>query len=139
MSGAARRAAGDRVVWGPARGDVDPQKLREISTLIDMSPMPENLRRFVDWVAGYTLARLGSVLRMTMSVPRALEPPKVTTVYRLAPEIDGKSESLPAGVRVTDARRRVLNVLATGRPRPASEIAKAANTSATVIRGLRLA
>ena len=130
----ARRVTG--VVWGPARGDVDPQKLREISTLIDLPPMPENLRRFVDWVSGYTLARLGSVLRMTMSVPRALEPPKVTTVYRLAPEIDGKSESLPAGVRVTDARRRVLNVLATGRPRPASEIAKAANTSATVIRGL---
>ena len=130
----ARRATG--VVWGPARGDVDPQKLREISTLIDLPPMPENLRLFVDWVARYTLARLGSVLRMTMSVPRALEPPKVTTVYRLAPEIDGKSESLPAGVRVTDARRRVLNVLATGWPRPASEIAKAANTSATVIRGL---
>ena len=130
----ARRATG--VVWGPARGDVDPQKLREISTLIDLPPMPENLRLFVDWVAGYTLARLGSVLRMTMSVPRALEPPKVTTVYQLAPKIDAKSESLPAGVRVTDARRRVLNVLANGRPRSASEIAKAANTSATVIRGL---
>ena len=70
----ARRAIG--VVWGPARGDVDPEKLREISALIDLPPMPRDLCRFVEWVAGYTLARLGSVLRMTMSVPRALEPAK---------------------------------------------------------------
>ena len=67
-----------------ARGDVDPKKLREISMLIDLPPMPEDLRLFVDWVAAYTLSRLGSVLRMTMSVPRALEPPKVMTFYRLA-------------------------------------------------------
>ena len=130
----ARRAIG--VVWGPARGDVDPEKLREISALIDLPPMPRDLCRFVEWVAGYTLARLGSVLRMTMSVPRALEPPKVTTVYRLAPGLDVKSESLPGGARLTDARRRVLTVLDDGRARHSAEIAKAADTSASVIRGM---
>ncbi len=130
----ARRAKG--VVWGPARGDVDPQKLREISTLIDLPPMPENLRLFVDWVAAYTLARLGSVLRMTMSVPRALEPPKVTTFYGLAQAVGEKSESLPSGVRMTAARRRVLNALADGRPRVAAEITKTARTSGSVVRGL---
>jgi len=130
----ARRATG--VVWGPARGGVDAKKLREISAVIDLPPMPENLRLFVDWVAGYTLARLGSVLRMTMSVPRALEPPKVTTVYRMSPGVDAKSESLPGGVRLTDARRRVLTALSDGRPRAAAEIAKAAKASASVIRGL---
>ena len=70
--------------------------------------MPEDLRQFVDWVAGYTLARVGNVLRMTMSVPRALAPPKVLTGYLPADGVDEKSESLPAGVRLTDARRRVL-------------------------------
>ena len=130
----ARRATG--VVWGAARGDVDPQKLREISALIDLPPMPENLRKFVDWVAAYTLARRGSVLRMTMSVPRALEPPKAVTVYRPAPGIDPKSESLPGGVRLTDARRRVLDALSDGRPRTGADISKAARTSASVVRGM---
>ncbi|MEE2996569.1 MAG: primosomal protein N' [Pseudomonadota bacterium] len=130
----ARRAKG--VVWGPARGDVDPQKLREISMLIDLPPMPENLRLFVDWVAAYTLARLGSVLRMTMSVPGALEPPKVATFYGLVQAADAKSESLPSGVRITDARRRVLNLLADGRPRAAAEIVKTARTSGSVVRGM---
>ena len=37
--------------------------------------MTESLRRFVDWVAAYTLAPPGAVLRMAMSAPAALEPP----------------------------------------------------------------
>ena len=50
------------VVWGSARGDVETQKLREISVLLDLPPMPKNLILFIEWVAGYTLARLGNVL-----------------------------------------------------------------------------
>ena len=130
----ARRATG--VVWGAARGDVDAEKLREISAVLDLPPMPEDLRRFVDWVASYTLARLGSVLRMTMSVPRALEPPKTVTAYLPAAGIDEKSESLPGGVRLTDARRRVLRCLADGVPRSAPDIARIARVSASVVRGL---
>ena len=130
----ARRVTG--VVWGAAHGDVDEQKLREISVLIDLPPMPQNLRLFVDWVAGYTLSRLGSVLRMTMSVPRALEPPRVTTVYRLAPGLDAKSESLPGDLRLTDARKRVFNAIGDGRLYPSAEISKMAHTSASVVRGM---
>jgi primosomal protein N' (replication factor Y) (superfamily II helicase) len=130
----ARQATG--VVWGPARGDVDPKKLREISAVLDLPPMPGDLREFVDWVAAYTLARLGTVLRMTMSVPKALSPPKPVTAYRIAPGVDTKSESLPGGVRLTDARKRVLGVLAHDRPVPGSDIAKASGSSAAVIRGM---
>ena len=43
----ARQATG--VVWGAARGDVNPEKLREISAVLDLPPMPDNLRQFVDW------------------------------------------------------------------------------------------
>lgn len=130
----ARQATG--VVWGAARGDVNPEKLREINAVLDLTPMPEDLRKFVDWVATYTLARLGSVLRMTMSVPRALEPPKSITAYLAAPGVDEKSESLPAGLRLTDARRRVLTTLSDGVPRSAAELGRAAETSSSVVRGL---
>ncbi|MEX2455642.1 MAG: DEAD/DEAH box helicase family protein, partial [Rhodospirillaceae bacterium] len=130
----ARRASG--VVWGPARGDVDPKKLREISTVIDLPPMPEDLRKFVDWVAGYTLSRVGSVLRMTMSVPRALEPPKTAIAYLRSDAVGEKSESLPGGGRLTEARRRVLRALGDNVPRTAADLARAARTSSSVVRGL---
>lgn len=130
----ARLATG--VVWGPGQGDIDPEKLREISGVLDLPPMPEDLRRFVDWVAGYTLARRGGVLRMAMSVPRALDAPKTVIEYGMAPGVDEKSESLPGGARLTDARRRVLGMLGSGRTKTAVDIAKAAGTSASVVRGL---
>ena len=129
-----RQATG--VVWGTAKGGVDPEKLREISAVIDLPPMPPNLREFVDWVAAYTLARLGTVLRMTMSVPKALSPPKPVTAYRIASGVDLKNESLPGGVRLTPARRRVLDALRPGRPMPGADLAKASGSSAAVIRGM---
>ncbi|CAN0388199.1 unnamed protein product, partial [Discosporangium mesarthrocarpum] len=130
----ARQATG--VVWGPARGGVNPEKLREISAVLDLAPMPSDLRQFVDWVASYTLARLGTVLRMTMSVPKALSPPKPVTAYRIAAAIDPKSESLPGGARLTPARKQVLDVLRDGRPRKGADLAKASGSSSAVIRAM---
>ncbi|MBT5646720.1 MAG: primosomal protein N' [Rhodospirillaceae bacterium] len=130
----ARQATG--VVWGPARGGVNPEKLREISAVLDLPPMPDNLRQFVDWVAAYTLARLGTVLRMTMSVPKALSPLKPVTAYRIAPSVDPKSESLPGGVRLTDARRRVLDALADGKLRKGPDLARMSGSSPAVIRAM---
>ena len=130
----ARSAIG--VVWGSARGKIEPQKLREISVLLDLPPMTENLILFVEWVARYTLARLGSVLRMTMSVPHALRPPKMITIYDLAPQVAEKNESLPAGARLTDARRRILKVLTRVGPGSAATLSHAAKTSPSVVRGM---
>ncbi|MEK9645147.1 MAG: primosomal protein N' [Alphaproteobacteria bacterium] len=132
------------VVWGAARGDVDAQKLRKINGVLDLPPMPADLRRFVDWVASYTLARLGSVLRMAMSVPRALEPPKPIVAYISGAESGGdgeidSGESPGPGLRMTDARKRVLRVLADGKPHAAADLAASANASAEVIRGLAAA
>ena len=124
------------VVWGSARGDVETQKLREISVLLDLPPMPKNLILFIEWVAGYTLARLGNVLRMTMSVPQALQPPKKITIYDLVPGVMEKSESLPAGARLTNARRRILKVLTQIGPGSAAELSCAAKTSPSVVRGM---
>ncbi len=62
-------------------------KLRDIIGPKDAPPLNETLIDFVDWVADYTLYPAGAVLRMVISVPAALEPPKQVTLYKVANEI----------------------------------------------------
>ena len=115
------------VVWGAGEGDVEPARLKPVTAVLDVPPMTEPLRRLVDWTAEYTLTNRGSVLRMAMSVPGALEPAAVRTAYRL-----GSGEA----PRMTAARERVIALLREGSPRTATEIAREAGVSAGVVRGL---
>ncbi|MGH8732445.1 MAG: hypothetical protein ACREVB_02045, partial [Burkholderiales bacterium] len=69
------------VVWGEGSGEVAASKLRDIEEVLPALPMADPLRRFIDWVAAYTLAPPGAVLRMAMSSPSALEAPKTELVY----------------------------------------------------------
>ena len=108
------------VVWGPSQGTVGPERLREIQNLADLPPMPLETLEFIEWVSKYTLSKLGSVLRMAMSVPSALAPPKAVTAYKLSPGIQGKCESVPHGLRLTNARKRSIQILGDGDPRRAS-------------------
>ncbi|HEY4746990.1 MAG TPA: hypothetical protein VIH38_05480, partial [Steroidobacteraceae bacterium] len=39
-------------------------RLRDVAEKLDVPPLREELRQFVDWVAGYTLSSRGMVLRM---------------------------------------------------------------------------
>ena len=119
------------VIWGEAEGGVEEAKLRSVSSILDAPPLSEVSRRFVDWVARYTLSWPGSVLRMVMSMPEALEPPKPMIAYArttLDPE--------DAGLRMTPARRRVLSVLDDGPPRLAAELAREAGVTTGVVSGL---
>src|SRR5688572_23529385 len=43
------------VVWGPGRHDVEPERLKPVLRRCEVPPMPEVNRRFVEWVASYTL------------------------------------------------------------------------------------
>src|SRR5690348_3470435 len=64
------------VVWDSEVGDVADAKLKPIVEKLDAPPLTAELRRFVEWVAQYTVTPLGAVLRMAMSVPDALTPPR---------------------------------------------------------------
>ena len=81
-----RHATG--VVWG--RGSANPEapvdaaRLKPVAEILPVPAMGETMRRFVDWVAAYTCADPGSVLRMAMSVPAALVAPRPRIGYRLA-------------------------------------------------------
>ena len=100
------------VVWGAAKGDVEPQKLKRVIERLPVPPLREELRRLVDWVANYTLSPPGAVLRMAMSVPGALAPARGVTAYalgengRAALAAGGDSLTSGASPRARRSRRR---------------------------------
>lgn len=134
------------VVWeaGADSGRVPDVRLKPVSARYDFPPLPEVQRRFIEWVASYTMAAPGAVLRMALRAPRALEPPKPLVAYCLAPgeaAVPGRSGqgTAPpprAKPRMTPARRRVVGVLRDGPARPANELAHAAGVGPAVVRGL---
>jgi primosomal protein N' (replication factor Y) len=116
------------VVWGPATGDVDAAKLRPIAARLETSPMPDQARRFVDWVAAYTLSTPGAVLRMAMRGPEDLKPPRPLVVFQLG--------DIPGDLRMTPARQRVIDFLQDGPSLAAGDLARETGVSTGVIKGL---
>ena len=116
------------VVWdGLADPALPEAKLRDIRDVVSTVPMALALRRFVDWVAAYTLAPPGAVLRMAISAPSAFDP---------APSRIGWQRAASNGPKLTEARRRVLDLLAPGEVRMGAELAAAAGVSPGVVRGM---
>ncbi|MFZ5784447.1 MAG: primosomal protein N' [Pseudomonadota bacterium] len=116
------------VVWGEGSGEVPLAKLRNIVELLPALPMAEALRRFVDWVSAYTLTPPGAVLRMAMSVPSALQAPRTELVFRAAQAAGDQA------LKLTAARRRVLQQLQEGPALPAAELAHLAGVGLSVIK-----
>ena len=121
------------VVWsaGP-EGDLAPAKLRAVMRRYDVPAFSAETRAFIDWVAAYTMYPRGSVLRMALSVPAALEPRRPSVAYRPCHAAD------PARTtgRVSQARQRVLAVLGDGPPRLGPELARDAGCGSGVIRAM---
>ncbi|MGF1640357.1 MAG: primosomal protein N' [Rhodospirillales bacterium] len=117
------------VVWGTGSDAIGEDRLKDVLGRCETPPLSAATRRFVHWVAAYTVHPLGSVLRMVMSVPEAVQPAKATTACVLAPVAGTET-------RLTPARRRVLDLLADGRPRPVAELARAAGVGVPVVKAL---
>ena len=120
------------VVWPRPEGEtppaIDRKKLREIVEVVDdVPPLPPVSLEFADWVARYTLATPGMVLRMMMSASAAFSPPAPRYGVRLAG---------PRPDRMTPARARVLEAAANGLSWVKSSLAEAAGVSPGVIDGL---
>jgi primosomal protein N' (replication factor Y) len=47
------------IVWDGEADKVNPDKLREITQVFDCPPVNAPMRRFIDWVAAYTLSPPG--------------------------------------------------------------------------------
>ena len=116
------------VVWDTATdGGVPDRKLKPVAGVIDAPPMRPALRQFVDWVAGYTLSPPGEVMAMALRIP-AQGVGLTATGWR-------RADPLPE-VRITDQRRKVLDVLTEREPRSAGELARAAGVSGGIVRGM---
>ena len=118
------------VVWDTAAADEKPvpaHRLKSVIAVLDTPPMRADLRRMVDWMAAYTLSPPGEVMRMALRVLRPDNGP-ILGWRRLPP---------PDGVRITEARQRVLDRLAAAEPRATAELAKQADVSTAIIRGMQ--
>jgi primosomal protein N' (replication factor Y) len=102
-------------------------RMKEVEEKLDIPPLKEELRRFVDWVAGYTLSPRGMVLRMCLRMGEHLGPARERVGVRLAG---------PPPQRMTATRNRVLALLADGLARGKSEAAEEAGVSVGVVDGL---
>ncbi|MFO1097408.1 MAG: primosomal protein N' [Xanthobacteraceae bacterium] len=102
-------------------------RLKDITGRLDIPPLRDELRRFIDWVADYTLSPRGMVLRMALRMGESPSPERVRVGVRLAG---------PQPSRMTAARARVLALLADGFLRSKSEAAEQAGVSPGVIDGL---
>ena len=127
-----RRVAG--VVWGPDRANVAEAKLKPIAETLAAPPLHDELRRFIDWVANYTLAAPGAVLRMAMSVPDALEPPRAIAGYEIAE--DGRRALSDPESRLTPQRRRVLELAVEGGAATAADLAHRAACGPAVVKAM---
>ena len=116
-------------VVGPGGDEVEAKKLREVVHRIEHVALPKGIIRFVQWVASWTLSPPGSVLRMAMSVPSALEPPKRDTLFAWR-----DPEALEERPRLTPARKRVLDLLSDGPALDANDLAREAAVGRSVIK-----
>ncbi len=116
------------VVWDKNDGPpVDPKKLRPITKTFDCPPLREEMRRFIDWVASYTLSPPGLVAKMALRAPAAFDPEPMVEGLRL-------TEARPE--RLTPARERVIELAGEGYGWTRSGLAHAAGVSTSVVEGL---
>lgn len=118
------------VVWerggqeSSAGGDA-PKKLKSVAARYDIPAMPAVHRAFIDWVASYTMAARGAVLKLSLSVPAALEGEKLPSGYRL--KKDSSILSLPP------KRQAVCDLLRDGGVMRAADITAASGCSSAVL------
>jgi primosomal protein N' (replication factor Y) len=117
------------VVWGPGKGDYDYAKIRAVIRVLDVPPLRDELRRFLEMAGSYTLTDMESMLRLGMRAPGLGDPPSMRKVYR-------KGDVEPG--RMTEARGRVLDALdAYGDLSfTLKELAEAAGVTPSVVKGL---
>ena len=117
------------VVWGPGRGDFDISKVRHVIRVLDVAPMRGEMQEFLRRAADYTLTPMPAMLRLASRAPGLSNPPSMQKIYRLG---HGTPD------RMTDARRRVLDVLEEygGLSFTLKELAEMAGVSTSVVKGL---
>src|SRR5438874_5099449 len=124
------------VAWDGAGDGLPADRLKPIIEELPAPRLQPELRRFVERVAAYTMAPPGTVLRMTMSVPEALQPPRPKRLCAASPTGLAALTGATTQTRLTPARRRVIEILSNSPPLPASELVRLAGCGSGVLRDL---
>ena len=115
------------VVWDDESSFTDEARLKDVEHVYEGVVLSEDFRRFVDWIASYTLAQRGMVLRMVLRGEEALLPPRPTPAFRMTG---------PAPDRMTSARARVIEAMEGGLAETKADLVERCGVSASVIDGL---
>lgn len=116
------------IVWhGEGDEGIERKKLRTIQQVYDGPPISHTIRRFIEWVARYTMTSPGLIARMVAPISNAFEGNKPTFGLRAT------GQTLK---RQTPARSRVLDLAKSGASFSKSALAKEAGVSSSVIDGL---
>ncbi|GAB5458144.1 MAG: primosomal protein N' [Henriciella sp.] len=114
------------VVWEIVPDQPD-RKLKSLTEVYDVPPMSEAMRAFIGFCARYNVTGPGKVLAMALRSRGALLPSPVQTAY----ELTGHRTN-----RMTPAREKVLDAARELGPAGATDLARAAGVSASVVKGL---
>jgi primosomal protein N' (replication factor Y) len=118
------------VVWDedsfPDTETVGDNRLRNIIGPVDAPPVPETLRRLIEWTADYYLAPVAAVLRMTLASMAALEGARTVIEYRATGHLPD---------RMTEQRTQAMERIGE-RQGLIRELALIGGVSDAVIRGL---
>ncbi|MEM0921646.1 MAG: primosomal protein N' [Pseudomonadota bacterium] len=117
------------VVWGEGAGGVDPAQLKQVTRRYDVPPMRDEMCRFLDRAAEYTMTPPGQMVRLATRVPDLGQPAPTRRVWQLT---DARPD------RMTPARDRVITTLEEhgGAGLAAGELAEMASVSQAVVKGL---
>lgn len=116
------------VIWSYNLPAMLPPKLKSYAKVIDIPPLSENTRRFLNWVAEYYMAPLGNVLKMAMSVDKAITWQPMCKKISLAEN--------PPAFKKTEARQKLLTFLEHQKEALYPDILAEADVSASIVKGL---
>ncbi|TVQ84671.1 MAG: primosomal protein N' [Micavibrio sp.] len=125
-----RRVTGIVQTVAPQDGDAPPAfKMKNVLRKIETAPpLTGAMLKFLDWVAQYTLSPPGLVLKMALSAPEALTPEQPEILYK-------KPQQTPQK-KLTEKRKKILDILEGGAALSAAELAEKAGCGAGVIRAM---
>jgi len=115
------------VVWAVDSADAGPRNLKPVTSRLDLPPLPQRLRDFIEWLARYTLTPLGMALRLATRAAEDASPETSRLVYRATGIVP---------TRLTPTRARVLAAAEGGLAFPKKALAEQAACSAGVIDAL---
>ena len=116
------------VIWPGGAEDFDGAKLKAVGRVIDAPPLSDAVIDFVAWVAAYSMAPPGAVLRLVMRSGDALSPPKGVAAFVATGS---------APMRMTPERRAVMDAVGVqGGAMTLADLIAASGSGAGVIAGL---